>query len=1192
MAAVIPDPTADLHWGEFRGAIHDIFAANAQAHPDRPCVVETKGYRAPERVFNYQQINEASNHLAHYFIAHGCERGDVVMIYAYRGVELVVAYMGALKAGATVSVLDPQYPPDRQKILLEVAGPRFLVHILRATEESGKMSDSVAEFIKSNLSIKAEVPALQLLADGRLQGGLVHVDGQDCLHDYESLRGSLPGVVVGPDSIPTLSFTSGSEGRPKGVQGRHFSLTYYTPWMADTFGLSERDRFTMLSGIAHDPIQRDIFTPLFLGAQIIVPPRDSIAHEILAEWMKENRITVTHLTPAMGQILVGGATTQFPTLHHAFFVGDLLTKKDCRRLQELAPNAYIVNMYGTTETQRSVSYFEVPSKLAQPNALDDLPDVIPVGQGMLNVQLLVVDRDNRNRVCDVGEQGELFLRAAGLAEGYLGNDDVSRKLNESKFLTNWFVDPAQWAEQEKEKEKENAASASEPWRQFYKGPRDRVYRTGDLGRFRPDGTVECTGRIDNQVKVRGFRIELGEIDAHLSRHPFIRENITMTRRDKDEEPILVSYIVPEAKRWFQHLSGGDGDASLVPDTSDESMAAMLRRFKSLSEDCKNFLKTKVPHYAIPTMFIPLMRMPLNPNGKIDKPALPFPSETDLATLHRRASRSSSALASLTETQKKLAGLWAEILPNRTARMFVPKSNFFEEGGHSILAQRMLFRVRQTWKEIDIPMSAIFQSQTLEAFAAEIDRAQDPTGLRLDAGIATGYDPVAQDEAYAADADDLMSQLPEFIPGVPADAPAPQTVFLTGATGFLGSYIVRELLDRNLRVIAHVRSRDASSGLARIEAATKAYGLWSDDWRSRLQAVSGDIAKPRLGLSSSDWELVANEADVIIHNGAQVNWMLPYSSLRNANVISTMDCIGLCTQGKPKRLAFVSSTSTLDSDHYVKLSQESVAAGGKGVPESDDLSGSRKGLGTGYGQSKWASEAVVREAGRRGLVGAVVRPGYIMGDPTSGISVTDDYLVRLWKGCLQVQARPDIANTLNQVPVTQVSRIVVASALHPPTDRDRDSDPLGVVQVTSHPRLTLNDWVGALETYGYPVPRVPYEDWSSKLRAYVADETKEELALLPLFHHVTGNLPTDSIAPELDDVNAAAVLGAYEGDAAPADRDPLSDNVVDIDAIGMYLAYLVAIGFLPAPAAGQRALPSCGLTPERVEAMANLGGRGK
>lgn len=136
----------------------------------------------------------------------------------------------------------------------------------------------------------------------------------------------------------------------RGVLGRHFSLAYYFPWMKERFGLSENDKFTMLSGIAHDPIQRDIFTPLFLGARIVVPHRDNIAHEVLAQWMKDNQVTVTHLTPAMGQILVGGAITQFPSLRLAFFVGDLLTKKDSRKLQELAPNTNIINMWGTTET--------------------------------------------------------------------------------------------------------------------------------------------------------------------------------------------------------------------------------------------------------------------------------------------------------------------------------------------------------------------------------------------------------------------------------------------------------------------------------------------------------------------------------------------------------------------------------------------------------------------------------------------------------------------------------------------------------------------------------------------------------------------------------------------------------------------------------------------------------------------------
>lgn len=142
---------------------------------------------------------------------------------------------------------------------------------------------------------------------------------------------------------------------------------------------------------------------------------DVIAYELLAEWMKESRVTVTHLTPAMGQILVGGATALISSLRNAFFVGDLLTKKDTTKLRNLAPDTSVINLYGSTESQRAVSYLEIPSKNREPLFLDALPDIIPVGQGMQNVQLLVVDRENPKRLCDIGEQGELFLRAGGLA---------------------------------------------------------------------------------------------------------------------------------------------------------------------------------------------------------------------------------------------------------------------------------------------------------------------------------------------------------------------------------------------------------------------------------------------------------------------------------------------------------------------------------------------------------------------------------------------------------------------------------------------------------------------------------------------------------------------------------------------------------------------------------------------------------
>jgi L-2-aminoadipate reductase len=580
----------------------------------------------------------------------------------------------------------------------------------------------------------------------------------------------------------------------------------------------------------------------------------------------------------------------------------------------------------------------------------------------------------------------------------------------------------------------------------------------------------------------------------------------------------------------------------------------------------------------------------DPNGKIDRPALLFPDAADLSFLSKR--RAPSVSINMTDTQTRLASIWASVLPNCSARLLRPQSNFFDEGGHSILAQQMFFRVTKEWKHLNVPIRVIFQSQTLEALAAEIDRAQDPIGLRLDA-MPLDVDRNVEDNAYAVDARDLASQLAQSIPmaGTKWDfAATTPCVLLTGATGFLGSYIMHELLEGPARayVIALVRAKDPAKGLARLETVMQAYGLWSPAWiaSSRLQVVVGDITKPQLGLTEDAWDRLGNEVDLVIHNGAQVNWMLPYSSLRPANVLSTLACIQLCAVGKAKRLAFVSSTSTLDNGYYVQLSSKT---GGTAVSEADDLEGSRKGLATGYGQSKWASEFLVREAGRRGLVGAVIRPGYITGDPESGISVTDDFLVRLWKGCLQVGGRPDITNTLNAVPVTQVSRIVVAAAFHLPTATGQS---LAVAQVTSHPRLTLNDWIGALEVFGYKAPIMPYQDWSAKVKEYVSDDTKKEHhALLPLFHFVVEDLPGNSIAPELDDTNTTAALKLYEKE--PRTRGgALAFSAVHVHVLGTYLAYLVAIGFLPPPPAesDRSPLPKLNGTSSQILAASHFGGR--
>lgn len=1177
--SVLPDPTSNLHWNEFRGPIHEIFADNADKFPERTCVVETANVfndSSKERVFTYKQINEASNVVAHHLIAQGIKHGDVVMIYAYRGVDFVIAVMGTLKAGATFSAIDPAYPPARQNIYLSVAKPKGLIVLQKA----GSLDKLVEDYITDNLSLVARVPALRLLDDGTVVGNgedQASFD-KDILASSQEKKSQRAGVVVGPDSNPTLSFTSGSEGIPKGVKGRHFSLTYYFPWMSQRFNLSENDKFTMLSGIAHDPIQRDMFTPLFLGARLLVPTSDDIGTPgALANWMAKHGATVTHLTPAMGQLLSAQAVADIPTLHHAFFVGDVLTKRDCVRLQKLAQNVAIVNMYGTTETQRSVSYFEIPSITNDSSFLLSQKDIMPAGQGMLNVQLLVVNRNDRNQLCAVGEVGEIYVRAGGLAEAYLELPDMTAQ----KFVNNWLVDNSQWTALD-------AKVANEPWAKYWHGSRDRMYRTGDLGRYLPDGNVECSGRADDQVKIRGFRIELGEIDTHLSRHPLVRENVTLVRRNKDEDPLLVSYIVPQSfeklKEYFTSVAVTDEEVDHA-----DALVRGLVKYRHLTKDIREYLKTKLPSYSVPSVVVPLIKMPLNPNGKVDKPALPFPDTAQLTAAAKYSGTQEQSSAAFTKLETIIKDVWLDVLPHPHA--IEPSDSFFDIGGHSILATSMIFALRKKLT-LEVPLGLIYTHPTLSDFAARIEKISDDSNAYDLDRPDTADKPKSLVSDYAQDAEELKaslasSYLSPSLPLVSSPATGRFTVFLTGATGYLGSFIVRELLQREaqIHIIAHVRAKSAEHGLERIKNSSIAYGIWDDSYAQRITPFTGSIEEKKFGLSDEEWSKLTASIDLVIHNGALVHWVYPYSTLRGPNVVGTINVMELCASGKAKAFTFVSSTSTVDTDYYVDLSDAIIADGGRGIPEADDLEGSSAGLGNGYGQSKWVAEKLIRYAGKHlGLRGTVVRPGYVFGDSQSGAMNTDDFLVRMMKGCLQIGSIPNIHNTVNMVPVDHVARVVVASTFHPVARND-----VAVAQVTSHPRIRFHQFLGALQTYGYDVAIEEYRPWRVALEKYVVGQAKDN-ALFPLLHFVLDNLPQSTKAPELDDANAEAALRADAQWTGGADYS--AGMGIDVKQLGVYLAYLIKIGYLDAPAnGGELAIPAVQISDEALEKLAKVGGRG-
>ncbi|KAF8970209.1 alpha-aminoadipate reductase Lys1p [Flammula alnicola] len=1159
--AKLPDPTADLDWCGWKGAITDVFSRHARQNPERPCVIQSlpaESLDAPQEkiVYSYGAILRASNVLAHHLIKNGIQREEVVMVYAHRSVDLVVAVMAVLKAGATFSVIDPAYPASRQIIYLRVAQPRGLVVLKGA----GTIGSSVREFLSEELKIKVEVPAVEVFPDGHILGGLDST-GEDVLKAHMQLGDTDPNVALGPDSVGTLSFTSGSTGIPKGVRGRHFSLTHFFPWMGQRFGLNETSRFTMLSGIAHDPIQRDMFTPLFLGAQLHVPTADDIGTPgRLAEWMANSEVTVTHLTPAMGQLLSAQATRQIPTLLNAFFVGDVLTKRDCLRLQALAANVRIINMYGTTETQRAVSYFAIPPVAQDSTFLATQKDIMPAGEGMIDVQLLVVNRNDRNIPCAVGEVGEIYVRSGGLAEGYLDQDASAEK-----FVTNWFSAKSPPRKDTILHPEEHLAG---PEALYWMGIRDRMYRSGDLGRYLPDGVVECTGRADDQVKIRGFRIELGEIDTHLSQHPLVRENVTLVRRDKDEEKILVSYFVPLDDPNLAAYASDVGD-----DEDAKGLVQGMRRYRRLIKDIREHLKKKLPSYSVPTLFVPLSRMPLNPNGKIDKPALPFP-DTAQATLTAAA----PAAPGTSTTEITMQHIWSTILPN-APKPIPSDESFFDLGGHSILATRLIFEIRKVFV-VDAPLGLIFEQPTIAGLVEAVDAlrtgdlglaykapAAAPTGGLLAAPGAEAKKAVSPHVEYGKDYLALLDKLQPSYPALPADFNArPLTVFLTGATGFLGAFVLHNLLSRNERVkkvICLVRAKTVQQGLARLKEGSTDRGVWSDEWvtSGRLEVVTGDLGLDNFGLDKETWTRVANEADAVLHNGALVHWVFPYEKLRSPNVLGTITAINLASTGKPKAFVFVSSTSAIDTEHYVQLSESLARSGSsiQGVPESDDLEGAKSSLKTGYGQSKWVSEKLLFEAGKRGLRGHIIRPGYVVGDSHTAVTNTDDFIWRMVKGCVQLGLVPDINNTINMVPVDHVARCTSLAAVSPLPDAA-----LSVLHITARPLPTFNGMLSTLVQYGFPTEPCEYLVWRRKLEQHVMEVGDN--ALFPLLHFVLDDLPTSTKSPELDDSNTTALLRRDGGDLT---------STVDDSLMGLYLAWLVGAGFLPPPSlpSPQKALPA-------------------
>ncbi|WP_329102161.1 amino acid adenylation domain-containing protein [Micromonospora sp. NBC_01699] len=616
------------------------------------------------------------------------------------------------------------------------------------------------------------------------------------------------------------------------------------------------------------------------------------------------------------------------------------------------------------------------------------------------------------------------------------------------------------------------------------GPQgSRLYRTGDLARHRSDGTLEFLGRTDRQVKIRGHRIDLGEVEVACAAQPGVAR-AAVTVRDDGTGPRLVAYLVAAV------------EAAPTP--------AVVRAG----------LRERLPDYLVPAHVVLLPELPLNSHGKLDLAALPAPADRPADADH---------VPPRTPTERALAGIWAGLLDSDRVGA---RDNFFDLGGHSLLAGPLAARITAELG-VDVPLRALFETADLAGLAERIDRARaGHAGGRLDP------DRVRDD-----------ARLPDDVAaGLPAEQPAavPETVLVTGATGFLGAHLLADWLAHS-RAELHclVRAGTPQAAFDRVRDNLLRYGLWRDEYAGRLVGVPGDLGEPGLGLDRRDFDALADRTDLVLHNGGLVNFLMPYDRLRPANVNGTLEVLRLATAGRPTAVQVVSTLG-------VFLTPDRVGGTVLETDNPDDPTG----LGDGYNATKWAADALVRAARARGLTVGVHRPARITGHAGTGVGNADDYFSRLLKTFVQLGAVPEIPDDhADLAPVDYVGR-AIGHLSRQPGHRNDD------FHYYNNHTISFADLTGALHGFGYPVEPVPYDRWRAALLA------RPDVALAP-FTPLFGEQAPRRTQPFFDCARTEAALAPAGITCPPADPALLHT----------YLAWYVRTGFLDPPQAGTTDLGS-------------------
>jgi amino acid adenylation domain-containing protein len=562
----------------------------------------------------YRELNRRANQLAHLLKSYGVKAETLVGVCLERSTEMILAMLAILKAGGAYVPLDPVYPRERMRFILRDTQAAVLLTEARLIEDA--IGDLPESHQTCSQPAATDATPLKVICLDKHHGEI----SKQCEQNL--------AAPTFPKNLAYVIYTSGSTGTPKGVMIEHRSAAAFLDWAHSVFTKDELAGVVASTSICFDLSVFEIFAPLTTGGRII---------------LVENALALAHMDSAVVPTLVntvpsgmtellrlGGLPRSIRTVNLA---GEPLKASLVLQIDQETSAEQIYDLYGPSETTTYSTYTRRSADGVQ-----------TIGRPIAGTQIYILDP--HGNLTPVAVPGEIHISGAGLARGYLNRPELTAE----KFIANPFgVEPGA-----------------------------RLYRTGDIGRYLPDGNIELIGRKDGQVKIRGFRIELGEIESVLSRHPKVREAVVVAREDRPGDKRLTAYVV------------GRGDQ------------------QPQADELKQFLKATLPDYMVPSAWVSLASLPHTPNGKINRAALPAPDEgqSDVA---------GELTAPSTNVEKILASIWAEVL--RVERVGI-RDNFFDLGGHSLLAMQVLSRLRSVFSA-EIPLRALFESPTIEELAQRI-----------------------------------------------------------------------------------------------------------------------------------------------------------------------------------------------------------------------------------------------------------------------------------------------------------------------------------------------------------------------------------------------------------------------------------------------------------------------------------------